>query len=227
MILGSALLQHGYDLEPSTDDCRPDLCINTLGKRIWIECSLPTGGDPSKLNSVEERPCDGSAHDIEHNKSVLRCTQALDAKKKQHLKWVTNGVCSQHEAFIIAINGLNLDLDIYNTFLPDIRRALYGAGDIYVLLDPKDPSYKESGYNFQPAIAKSENTPIPTTFFLERSNDHVSGVIYSTYWFMCLSSSPQYCYVENVKAKNKTGSILGEFCQTYEYQSNQISLKKA
>jgi len=227
MILGATLLEHSYDLEPSTDDRRPDLCINTQGRRIWVECSLPTGGDPSKPNSVQEKPCDGSVHDIDHDKSVLRCAQALVAKKKQHLKWLADGVCSQHEAFIIAINGLNLHLDIHHTFLPDVLRALYGTGDIYVVFDSKDPSYKESGYNFKPAIAKSKIAAIPTTFFLEENNNHISGVIYSTFWFMRYSTSPQYSYVENVNAKNKTGSILDEFCQTYEYQSNQISLKKA
>ena len=88
LMLGATLLEKGYHLERSINDKRPDLCIVLEGKRIWIECYLPTGGDPSKPNSVTESVLTSGgqfeSHDVDHDKSVLRCTQALSEKKGQH-----------------------------------------------------------------------------------------------------------------------------------------------
>lgn len=81
MILGAILLEKGYHLERSIDDDRPDLCLILEGKRIWIECCLPTGGDPLKPDSVTETVADGEFHNVDPDKSVLRCTQALSKKK--------------------------------------------------------------------------------------------------------------------------------------------------
>jgi hypothetical protein len=184
MMLGTRLLEKGYHLEPSIDDNRPDLCLILEGKRIWIECCLPTGGDPSNPNSVTEMVSDGEFHKVDPDKSVLRCTQALSEKKQQHLRWIEKGVCNRDEPFLIALNGLNLKLRISNSSLPQILRALYAIGDMFAVLDSKDPEYKESGYHFKPKIDKSEKTPISTTFFLENENNHISGVVFSTDWIM-------------------------------------------
>lgn len=223
MILGAALIENGYELEPSKDDCRPDLCVLHEGRRIWIECSLPSTGDPSKPNSVPPPIFDGEFHGVKLDNSILRCTQALSEKKAQHLKWVERGVCKQEESFVIAISGRNIRLSIYEKSLPHILRALYGVGEIYVAFDSKDPSYRESGYLYKPRVAKSENE-ISTTFFLEKGNAHVSGVIFSTAWIMHYSSSPQYCFVENINARYGVGKLFGEFCQTYDYQYDKISM---
>lgn len=225
LILGAKFLEKGYRLEPSINDERPDLCLIWEGKRIWIECCLPTGGDPSKPNSVTEPPCDGEFHKVDPNKSVLRCTQVLSTKKQQHLKWIERGVCKENEPSLIAINGCNLQLKIYNGSLPQILRALYGTGDMYAVLDSKDAKYRESGYHFNPRIDKSETEPVPTTFFLEKENSHISGVLFSRDWIRNYSSSPQYCYVENINAANRTGTVFTEFCQTYKYSGGQITLQ--
>src|SRR2546427_17767 len=73
MMLGAKLLENGYQLETSKDDNRPDLCLIRCGTRIWIECSLPTGGDPLNPISVTENPSDGECHKIDTDKSILRC----------------------------------------------------------------------------------------------------------------------------------------------------------
>ncbi len=224
MLLGAMLLDKGYELQASKDDNRPDLCLIYEEKRVWIECCLPTGGDPSKPNSVPEIPSDGEFHNVDPNKSVLRCTQQLAAKKKQHLSWISQEICKPDEPFIIAINGRNLQLSIYNHSLPQIIRALYGTGDLYAIFDANNPEHSESGYLFKPKIDKSETEPISTTFFLDTDNNHINGVLFSTDWICHYSSTPNYCYVENVSAANRTGISFAEFCQTYEYGSNQIRM---
>ena len=228
LMLGAKLLEKGYYLERSIDDDRPDLCLILEGNRIWIECCLPTGGDPSKPNSVTEPvlTSDGEfeIHDVDPNKSVLRCTQVLSDKKRQHLLWIEKGVCNQDEPFLIALNGRHLQLQIFNSSPSQILRALYGTGDLYDVFDSKNAEYRESGYHFKHRIEKSETAPVSTTFFLEKDNSHISGVLFSTDWIRRYSSSPQYCYVENINAANRTGTLFTEFCQTYEYSESQITL---
>lgn len=228
LMLGATLLEKGYHLKPSINDKRPDLCLILEGKRIWIECCLPTGGNPLKPSSITETvlTSDGEFewHDVDPNKSILRCTQVLSEKKRQHLRWIAKGVCNQDEPFLIALNGLNLQLGIFNSSLPQILRALYATGDMYDVFDSKDSEYRESGYHYRPTIAKSEKTSTSTAFFLETENSHISGVLFSTDWIMRSSSSPQYCYVENINAANRTGTLFAEFCQTYEYSKSQITL---
>ncbi len=224
LILGAKLLENGYRLERSINDNRPDLCLVWEGKRIWIECCLPTGGAPSKPHSVTETVSDGESHKVAPDKSILRCTQALSEKKRQHLRWIDNGVCNQDEPFLIALNGRNLKLEIYNSSLPQILRALYGTGDQYHDFDSKDAEYTKSGFRFKPEIAKSEAATVSTTFFLEKANGHISGVLFSTDWIRWHSSSPQYCFVENINATTRTETLFTEFCQTYEYLDNRITL---
>ena len=76
LMLGATLLEKGYHLEPSINDKRPDLCLMLEGKRLWIECYLPTGGDPSKPNSVTEPVLTSGgqfeSHKVDPDKSVLR-----------------------------------------------------------------------------------------------------------------------------------------------------------
>lgn len=223
MILGAALIENGYELEPSKDDWRPDLCVLREGRRIWIECSLPSAGDPSKPNSVPAPIFDGEFHEAKLDSSVLRCTQALNYKKNQHLKWIEEGVCKKEDPFVIAISGRNILLSIYERSLPHILRALYGIGDMYVAFDAKDPNYRKSGHRYMPKIPKSQNE-VSTTFFLEKDNAHVSGVIFSTAWIKHYSSSPEYCFVENINADFRVGKLFGEFCQTYDYQWDKISM---
>lgn len=225
MLLGAMLLENGYDLQPSKDDNRPDLCLIFEGKRIWIECCLPTGGDPTKPNSVTEIVSDGEFHRVDFDKSILRCTQELSVKKQQHLKWISQGICRRDEPFIIALNGRNLRLGISDSFLPHILRALYGTGDLYVVFDAKNAEHAESGYHFKPKIDKSQTATVSTTFFLETENAHISGVLFSTAWIMSYSSSLQYCFVENINAFNRAGISFAEFCQTYEYEENQIRMQ--
>lgn len=225
MLLGVTLLENGYDLQPSKDDNRPDLCLIFAGKRIWIECCLPTGGHPTKPHSVTEIISDGEFHRVDLDKSVLRCTQELSTKKQQHLKWISQGICKRDESFLIALNGRNLRLGISNSFLPHILRALYGTGDLYVVFDSNDTEHTHSGYLFKSKIDKSQTAPVSTTFFLEQDNAHISGVLFSTDWIMSYSSSPQYCYVENINAVNRTKISFAEFCQTYGYEQNQIRMQ--
>ncbi len=227
MLLGNALVEHGYNLLPNLSDDAPDLCVQHNGQKIWIECCLPERGDPALPDSVPEPIADGNAHEVHHDRSVLRCTSSLRSKKDQHLRWLKNGVCRVEDAFVIAISGKNLQLSIYEKSLPQILRALYGIGDLFAVFSPDKLSAATGGYHKKEKVRKNNKEEIPTTFFLHEENQHIDGVLFSKDWIMHWSSSPKHCFVENIKAKNKLSPIFEKICQTYEYTENSISFKKS
>ena len=225
MFLANKLLENDYDLIPVQSSNAPDLCVEQDGKKIWIECCLPEKGDVALPDSVPETICDGEFHEVDHNKSVLRCVNVLTAKKQQHLRWLEKGICRPEEAFIIGLNGRNLQLSIRNHSLPQILRPLYAVGDEYATFDPKNPHYSENGYLRQDNVLKASEKEVSTSFFLEEDNAHIDGVLFSTDWIGLYSSSPNYCFVENIYATNRLSPILDKFCQIYDYSEKGIKMK--
>lgn len=226
MFLTCQFLDQGFTVEPNPDDDRPDICLKINGHRVWVECCIPTRGDPSSPDFEPELPYDGSVRAINHDASVLRCTGALAAKRLQHKKWLEKGICRAEEPYIIALNGLFLDLRISNNMMPQILRGLYGMGDPYATFNVDgDESKEEQGYDVQTQIEKKNESKVPTTFFLDDASKKVAGVIFSTDWIAHASTEPDYCYVRN--KMSEIGSDFGfeKFMQTYNYSDSDISMK--
>lgn len=228
MFLTCKFLDHGFKVLPCPDDDRPDICLEVDGKNVWIECAMPTRGDPNSPDYEPELCSGGGMRSINHDASVLRCTSVLDAKYNQHKKWLNKGVCREGEPFIIALNGCNLDLRVYKSAMPGILRGLYAMGDLYTTFDlGGDESKEETGYFVQTNIVKKNESrsKVPTTFFLNEDHKNVTGVIFSTDWIMRFSSGPVYCYVENVNAENREDFGFDCFMQTYDYAPDKIAMK--
>jgi len=227
MILTCKFLQHGYKVEKSTDDDRPDIGLIIDDKKVWIECCLPTRGQKGSSDYVEPLQADGIAHQVDKEANLLRCTSALYAKKEQHLKWLQKGICKKDEAFIIALSGYFLDLSIFNNMLPDILGALYAMGNAYMVFDVKNNNETvEEGFEERPILVKKNKTEIPTTFFLDEGNEHITGVIFSEDWIMHHSNTPDYCYVENIFCSdNMMRTNFDSFMQTYASDESGISMK--
>ncbi|MCK5658258.1 MAG: hypothetical protein KAH96_00065 [Alphaproteobacteria bacterium] len=225
MLLANKLLEYGYNLLLNESDDAPDLCVLYNDQRVWIECSLPERGDLNEPDSVPlpNYSEDFSEYDID--KSVLRCTNILNAKKAQYLKWIRKGVCRPEDAFIIAINGKDLKLHIHDDELPDVIRALYGIGDKIAFFSPETSSIRECRYSRRENIFKESKKPVHTTFFLNTENQNIDGILFSNDWIGHWSSPPNYCFVENIKSGNKISPLWAKFCQTYEYTENSISLR--
>lgn len=88
MLLACRFIENGYTLIPSTNDTRPDICLDMNGQKIWIECCLPTRGDAESPDHAPKLPRDGEFHEVNHDPNVLRCTSALADKKKQYENWL-------------------------------------------------------------------------------------------------------------------------------------------
>lgn len=226
MLLANQLLEAGFNLRRTRSSNEPDLCIELDDKKIWIECSLPTQGKQSNPDRVVEPPSDGEFHEIFTKNSLLRCTQCLKEKRSQHQSFLSKGICSEKDGFVIALNGKNLQMCIGNESLPDILGALYAMGDKSLIWSPKSPAHVTSHYSRRDAIVKTNRSEVPTTFFLENENKLINGVLFSDLWIRHFSNRPKNCYVHNVNSDTDYGFLFQSLCQTYEYTNNSIRLKK-
>lgn len=226
MFLTCQFLDQGFTVEPNHDDDRPDICLKINNQRVWVECCVPTRGDPSSPDFEPELPYDGSFHAVNHDASVLRCTGALVAKRRQHEKWLKKGICHAEEPYIIALNGIFLDLRISNNMMPQILRGLYGMGDPYATFSVDgDESKEDQGYDVKTQIVKKNDSKVATTFFLDSANENVTGVIFSTDRIAHASTEPDYCYIRNKTSKMKNDFGFEKFMQTYDYSDSGISMK--
>ncbi len=223
MLLANTLLEAGFTLKKVSSD-NPDICINYNGGNIWIECTVPNTGDPTRPDSVPEKKFDGEFHEVPMDKNTLRFTNALSEKKKQYSTWLERGVCKREEPFIIALHGRKLDFKVYERRLPDILRALYAVGDMVVTFNTKS-DFHDEGYSRKPEIKKVNDSVVSTTFFCDNNNVEISGVLFSREWCQYLSLSPKYCFVKNIFATNPSPISFNSFAQEYEYGENSISLK--
>jgi len=229
MILGRKLIDQGFNLIPdnSGDGDRPDLCIEIAGKRVWIECCVPTLGNPDSENYPISPANEDGIRGVNIDALLLRCTQALKCKKAQHERWIGKGICKANEPYIIAINGHNLQfLDIDNRSMPRIMGALYGMGPLCIEWDTKSGDTR-TFFKHQLMIPKSNNAEVSAGFFLDEQASNVSGIIFCTDWIHSYSSrpKPKYCYIENINAQNRVDIDFGDYMQTYLYEEDRIRMK--
>lgn len=207
MLLGCRLLELGLSLMPVRTDA-PDICVNAGGKRIWFECVVPTRGAEGSADYVRpiqpfdmQDPEDLDMQEVETDKNLLRCTSIIATKFAQHRRWLAKGVCIADEAFVIAIHGRELDLSIYGQRLPDICGAVYPVGPMFVAFGA-GATDDQAGYLVRRELPRSTGPAISTTSFLDPSNAHVSGVLFSLDWgpFHVSTAPYAYAYVPNVCA---------------------------
>lgn len=234
MLLANMLIDAGFTLERATTTDQPDLCIRHQGKRIWIECCMPTRGDPNKPDTdpeieptelfVEGKIQDLKVGTFDLEKQTLRFTSATSDKITQYNNWLKKEICCANDGFIIALHGKNLDFKITDNDLPDIFRPLYGMGDPYVVISNNGNGRIESGYKFNHNIEKSNGSEVSSIMFCSAEYEAISGCLFSTKWWE--TSRQESCYVKNVNTKNPCDISFSNFAQEYEYDGNRISMKK-
>lgn len=104
MDLTCAFIEKGYEVccpKPG-----PDICLNHKGTNVWVEAIAP--GNGTGADYVPELTL-GIAQAVPDEQLILRLTTALDAKRKQYVKYIDDGIISKEEPYVIAINGCQLN----------------------------------------------------------------------------------------------------------------------
>jgi len=158
----------------------PDFCIQHKGQTIWIEAVVPSpeGICPKWLEppikgkiTVKTKP------DVPR---VLRCTQAIKAKRDQLEKYRKKGIVGASDSAIIAVNICRLsDWDMDGTGisqLPLVMEALFPIGPLAVpIMD--DGTMGQGQHVPRFSIKKAEGNDVEGAYFCNLAFAGVSAVV--------------------------------------------------
>ena len=202
LVLCARFLKDGMEIRRPNSSDAPDIMIVHEGQELIFECALPTKGADGHPDAVPPLPVDGDFHKRDTDKSILRCTNAIQEKIKQHQRWLETGDCSHDSPFVIALHGRNIELSIHNTTLPDIVRAVYPVGPITITFNRENET-SETGRAPQALVEKAEGAEVATIYFANGDNSQISGLLYSNDWGPFFhSTAPLYTYLPNPFAAN-------------------------
>lgn len=176
MMLAKILKSEGY--KPTSADHGPDFVVEKDGKRVFIEAICPGPGDEGNPNSVLPIVLGALiAQDVPVAQIVLRICNALDEKKRIYAQYLAQGIVSESDICIIAVNLSKIGRDP-GSWPPVIMRATHGLGSPYVIFGQGEGVVGE-GIASCKSIPKVNGAEIDTSFFLSEDNSLISAVLYS------------------------------------------------
>lgn len=188
MYLTCTLLDQGFKLNCPKPG--PDILISG-NRKIWIEAVAPTAGDPSKPDSVPEAKFEESAQfmssrgqRVPDEQIILRYRSAI-AEKFDHLytEYVANGIDSNHDSYVVALNGQRVGFSQHDVYPPRILRSLFPIGheEVIAELDANE-TMKIVGnrFQFRPEIKKASGADVSTSIFLSPDYENLSAVLFSS-----------------------------------------------
>lgn len=183
MYLTVALIRANFDVQCPKPG--PDILLTIGNRRIWIEATCASAGEPGRPDSVPpphiselgdpvlvvNRPTDAM---------TLRIRNSLDIKARKFHDYVANGIVEQFDITVVAINIH----DIPNAWMDMddlMRRTLYGLGNITVKIDPRTNSILDQGHEHRREISKrSSGNKVNLQPFNDGSLSHISAVLGSS-----------------------------------------------
>jgi type I restriction enzyme S subunit len=183
MYLTCALLQHAKQQDyadscPKSSTGGPDVLIEHAGRRIWIEAVTATDGEAGKPDSITP-PELGKASTVPDDKIILRYRSAIRAKHIKHADYLSNGIVSPVDPYIIAVNGYALSYGWADAEIPRILKAVFPLGQLEFTFDRDTRTLTGARHQFRSAIYKRSGADVSTDLFMNREYNCVSAVLHS------------------------------------------------
>lgn len=200
MYLACTLLETGFDLIPRKSASGPDIQIMLNHKRVWIEATAPNAGIgddavPGYSNfedaiEVIEEP---------EEQMILRLTNSFYKKCNSYKRYVTSGLISKNDVFIIAINGFDIPHILGEDEIPYIVKSVLPFGNLTVTIDIDEMKPIDQFYQYRAHIQKKSGANVPTKAFQDSHYSFVAGVLYSTaeLWNHPSSLGEDFLFVHN------------------------------
>jgi hypothetical protein len=220
MRLGCVLLERGLPLVRG-GSTGPDLCID-VAPRIWVEAmavSSGVGADrvPDRAARAftaaqrgytdEELPgIDWHGRPPSEESVILRCTQALEEKRRKYDRYFRAGIVKPGERYIVAMSLAGIDQSFFLCDfdgIPIFLKALFGIGADCILLSrtdgEKDRLYRPSRH----IVAKASGAEVTAHAFASSSHPEISGVFGTCADIVNASLQPgdEIMFVNNPRAR--------------------------
>lgn len=207
MQIGCALLDLGIEIQ--VQDEGPDIRCVIDDYLVWIEAIAPTEG--SGNDKVVKLP-PGHVGAVPNAQIMLRYTSSFLEKHRKFTSYIKKKICSQNEVKVIAISGAKVPLaDMEGEPYPRIVQALLGVG---------------------PDIIKRNGATVPNTYFLDRTYDDISAVLFCKHHIKNsaevrgLEAGRDWIWVHNPLAKFPMPVGLLPAGQAYSYKLKHEDWRK-
>jgi hypothetical protein len=181
MYLACTLLELGFDLVPRKSAYGPDIQINLNDKRMWVEATAPDAGigdDAVPGYSNFEDSIEFIR--VPEEQMILRLTNSFYKKCQSYKKYITSGLISKNDVFVIAINGFDIPHILGEDEIPYIVKSVLPFGNLTVTIDTEEMKPIDQFYQYRSHIEKKSGANVPTKAFQDPTYSFVAGVLYST-----------------------------------------------
>lgn len=200
MYLTCTLIEMGFDLVPRKSSYGPDIHINLNGKNLWIEATAPDAG----IGDDAVPGYSGLDDSIQfirvpEEQMILRLTNSFYKKCWMYEEYVSSGLISKNDIFVVAINGFNVPHILGEDEIPYIVKSVLPFGDLTVTINIDEMKPVDEFYEYRGHIQKKSGANVPTKAFQDPTYSFVSGVLYSTaeLWNLPASFGSDFKFVHN------------------------------
>ncbi|CAK8722226.1 MAG: hypothetical protein CDV28_11639 [Candidatus Electronema aureum] len=176
LYLAATLHDVGFPLVEQKKEEGPDILLCNNSQCVWVEAIAVTAGDGN--DAVPANVC-GQASPVPDEQIRLRLTSAFKEKFEKYQKYITNGIVSDNDQFIIAINAAIVPSARLERELPFIVRCLLPFGHELLEINQQTMKAVNRTHTYQGEINKKSGTKIPVTIFQQEKYEGISAVIYS------------------------------------------------
>jgi hypothetical protein len=202
MYVTAALLERGLPLTPTRNrDLRaggPDVLI--ADPRCYLECVIATAGTG---RDAVEAPKPFVVTYVPRERIILRIRAAISEKLNKYQRYIANGVLSEHDPYVIAINGSAIPMARGEPDMPYVVAAVLPFGRQQYHLDE---AFEVVGSSFQEEreLLKLSGSSVPTDIFLGDEHTGISAVVYGHVDPVRRGDTPgsEFIVVHNPTAKN-------------------------
>jgi hypothetical protein len=163
----------------------PDFGIEMSdGRVMWVEATAPGNAEgPEAIHAPARVVLNGN--DIDR-KVLLRYLNAIDDKRKQYARWLSDGVVGKDDGFTIAISGSMVPEGLYELDeMPRIVRVAFGLGrptfTIPLRGDGTPTTSRPAALAVTKRRADSTDVPIQSGLFVDGDAPEISAILFSQY----------------------------------------------
>lgn len=200
----------------------PDVCVKK--PKIWIEARVATDGiigemsnSNDSMNKIPDFPAPNQPFGAPEDKILLRYRTALEDKHTGYKKYIDNGIVSENDPYIIALNVYKVSCAIFDhqytdRILPTIFKALFPVGNDVVVFALGAKFYDYRMYEYRPTLGKVREDGVEKQIdmrgFLKGENNGISGVLFSKVGINWLRNyyseklAANFIFIHNPNAKN-------------------------
>lgn len=172
MFFGCALIKAGFSLQRREGRQGPDLLVNVLGKKLWIEVVTPVPGTYKTTEVIERIGPHGILGKIVPDKIMLKVLSVARDKALKYREYLAQGVVTSDDICMVAINTGTLA----GHCGMDVVKALLGFEVEWYF----DGQGVETEVVRRTTLKKNPDTVVPSGIFsVEGEYSHISGALFA------------------------------------------------